>query len=163
MGEVSGGVIFGLLGSKTIKYGRDPIVIMGFVVHMIAFFLIFLNLPNLSPFGATSDIAYLNPPNAALALTCSFLLGFGDSCFNTQIYSLLGGVFAKKSAEAFSIFKFTQVRFSVILKFNLLNMYFLLVDRCCSQLRVLVALGSSCANGNPCCVRNSWHSDFLDG
>ena len=109
VGEVSGGVLFGLLGKKTIKYGRDPIVIMGFVVHMIAFFLIYLNLPNLSPFGATTDIAYLDPPSSSLALMCSFLLGFGDSCFNTQIYSLLGGVFAKQSAEAFSIFKFTQV------------------------------------------------------
>jgi hypothetical protein len=53
--------------------------------------------------------AYFDPPLASVALLCSFLLGLGDSCYNTQIYSLLGGVFAKKSTEAFSIFKFTQV------------------------------------------------------
>jgi hypothetical protein len=53
--------------------------------------------------------AYLDPPLASVALLCSFLLGFGDSCYNTQIYSMLGGTFAKKSTEAFSIFKFTQV------------------------------------------------------
>lgn len=56
-----------------------------------------------------SKTAYLDPPLASVALLCSFLLGFGDSCYNTQIYSLLGGAFAKKSTEAFSIFKFVQV------------------------------------------------------
>jgi hypothetical protein len=54
-------------------------------------------------------LAYLDPPLPSVALLCSFLLGFGDSCYNTQIYSLLGGAFAKRSTEAFSIFKFTQV------------------------------------------------------
>lgn len=49
VGEIFGGVLFGLLGSKTIKYGRDPIVIAGFVVHLISFLLIFLNLPDNAP------------------------------------------------------------------------------------------------------------------
>ncbi len=111
VGEVFGGVLFGLLGSKTKKFGRDAIVILGFIIHILAFFLVFLNLPNASPIGETNDVSYLNPPLPSLALTCSFLLGFGDSCYNTQIYSMLGGVFAKKSTEAFSIFKFTQVSF----------------------------------------------------
>lgn len=109
LGAVIGGAVFGILGSKTNRWGRDPVVIMGFVMHVTAFFLIFLNLPNAAPFADTTDISYLNPPRAWIALLCSFLLGFGDSCFNTQIYSLLGSVFASKSAEAFSIFKFTQV------------------------------------------------------
>jgi MFS family permease len=108
VGEVFGGVLFGLLGSKTKKLGRNPIVVMGFIIHFVSFVLIFLNLPNASPLGETSDVAFFNPPIPSVALTCSFLLGFGDSCFNTQIYSMLGGVFAKKSTEAFSIFKFTQ-------------------------------------------------------
>jgi MFS-type transporter involved in bile tolerance (Atg22 family) len=57
VGEVSGGVAFGLLGSKiTTKLGRDPIVILGFVVHVLAFFLIFLNLPNYANLGDTTDI-----------------------------------------------------------------------------------------------------------
>lgn len=50
----------------------------------------------------------MDPPRPVMALACSFLLGLGDSCYNTQIYALLGGVFAKKSTEAFSLFKFTQ-------------------------------------------------------
>lgn len=49
IGEISGGVLFGLLGSRTIKYGRDPIVIGGFIVHLLSFLLIYLNLPNDAP------------------------------------------------------------------------------------------------------------------
>lgn len=56
-GEVFGGISFGLMGARiTNKIGRDPIVILGFVVHIIAFFLIFLNIPNLANFGDTSDV-----------------------------------------------------------------------------------------------------------
>nr|XP_029713910.1 UNC93-like protein MFSD11 [Aedes albopictus] len=108
VGEVLGGVIFGLLGKRTAKWGRDPIVIAGFIIHISSFFLILMNIPNAAPFGDTDDVAFFKPPIAAVAILCSFLLGLGDACFNTQIYSMLGGVFAKNSAEAFSIFKFTQ-------------------------------------------------------
>ena len=74
-----------------------------------------------------------------IAMLCAFLLGFGDSCFNTQVcignnfksdqmslvdleitvhlvlvifqlMSLLGNFYSDNSASAFAIFKFTQVR-----------------------------------------------------
>lgn len=109
VGEVFGGILFGLLGSKTVKYGRDPVVIMGLIIHLASFVLIFLNLPDKSPFEDTTDVGFFKPPLAWIALLCSFLLGFGDACFNTQIYSMLGGPFAKNSAAAFALFKFTQV------------------------------------------------------
>ncbi|EAT34452.1 AAEL013304-PA [Aedes aegypti] len=108
VGEVLGGVFFGLLGKRTAKWGRDPIVIAGFILHIISFVLIFMNIPDAAPFGDTDEVAFIKPPIAAIAILCSFLLGLGDACFNTQIYSMLGGVFARNSAEAFSIFKFTQ-------------------------------------------------------
>lgn len=47
----------------------------------------------------------------SIALLCSFLLGLGDSCFNTQLYSILGRVYADQSTAAFAIFKFVQVNF----------------------------------------------------
>jgi hypothetical protein len=57
LGEVFGGVAFGLLGARTsTKLGRDPIVILGFIIHIVSFFLIFLNLPNAANLGDTSDI-----------------------------------------------------------------------------------------------------------
>lgn len=60
IGEVFGGVTFGLLGARTAnKIGRDPIVILGFIVHILAFFLIFLNIPNSANLGDTADIGEL--------------------------------------------------------------------------------------------------------
>ncbi|CAB3373110.1 Hypothetical predicted protein [Cloeon dipterum] len=107
LGEVIGGALFGILGKKTIKWGRDPIVIMGFIIHILSFFLIFLNLPNAAPLGNTNDEAFITS-SAYLAILCSFLLGFADSCYNTQIYSIIGGIFPEDSAPAFALFKFTQ-------------------------------------------------------
>lgn len=107
LGAVLGGVTFGLLGSKTVRWGRDPIVIFGFIIHIVSFFIIFLNLPNTSPFGDTTESAYIES-SAFLAILCSLLLGLGDSCFNTQILSILGDMYAEDSAPAFAIFKFTQ-------------------------------------------------------
>ncbi|XP_038211682.1 UNC93-like protein MFSD11 [Zerene cesonia] len=107
MGEVLGGALFGILGNKTTRWGRDPIVIMGYFIHMTSFFLIFINLPNVAPFGDTMDTSYINP-SPYLAMFCSFLLGFGDACYNTQIYSILGGKYSDNSTSAFALFKFTQ-------------------------------------------------------
>lgn len=45
-----------------------------------------------------------------LALFCSFLLGLGDSCFNTQLLSIVGFIFREDSAPAFAVFKFVQVK-----------------------------------------------------
>ncbi|KAK9693022.1 Ion channel regulatory protein UNC-93 [Popillia japonica] len=107
VGEVLGGALFGILGEKTVRWGRDPIIVGGFIVHVAAFFLIFLNLPNSSPFGNTTEEAFITT-NAYLAIFCAFLLGLGDACFNTQVYSMLGDVFADDSPSGFAIYKFTQ-------------------------------------------------------
>lgn len=126
IGEISGGVLFGLLGTKTIKYGRDPIVIMGFIVHLISFLMIYLNIPDSAPLNNTQDVGIFDPPLPWLALLCSVLLGFGDACFNTQIYSMLGGAFASNSVAAFAVFKFTQVSglLQPWLRRNFSKMYF---------------------------------------
>lgn len=61
VGEVSGGFAFGLMGTRiTSKIGRDPIVILGFVIHILAFFLIYLNIPNYANFGDTADVGNLS-------------------------------------------------------------------------------------------------------
>lgn len=107
VGEVLGGALFGIFGKKMDRFGRDPIVVGGFILHILAFFLIFLNIPDSAPFRDTDEKAFISSL-PELAMFCSFLLGFGDACFNTQIYSMLGGVYSDNSASAFAIFKFTQ-------------------------------------------------------
>uniref|UniRef100_G1MY42 UNC93-like protein MFSD11 n=1 Tax=Meleagris gallopavo TaxID=9103 RepID=G1MY42_MELGA len=110
VGEILGGGIFGLLSKKS-RFGRNPIVMLGIIVHFIAFYLIFVNMPSnapVAPMEGTDDIAYMIP-SKEVAIFCSFLLGLGDSCFNTQLLSILGFLYSEDSAPAFAIFKFVQV------------------------------------------------------
>jgi len=112
-GEVIGGLLFGFLGFLTVKRGRDPIVMLGFVLSMLTYFLMFINFPPEAPLGETDNIGYISP-NKAMALCTSFILGFSDACFNTQVTSMLGGIFQDQAASAFGIFKFVQSLASAI-------------------------------------------------
>lgn len=108
IGEVIGGALFGIFASKVSRiFGVWSVMIIGFSVHMFAFVTIFLNLPNDSPFQDTKNIGFIKPV-PILAMAGSFALGFGDACANTQIYSLLGLLYVRKSAPAFALFKFCQ-------------------------------------------------------
>ena len=88
-GEIVGGLAFGILGKHLARFGRHYPVILGFVVHMGAYVIAFVNLPANSPIEETNESAYIEP-NPYLAIFGSFLLGLGDACYNTQIYSLIG-------------------------------------------------------------------------
>ncbi|RXM32394.1 putative glutamate--tRNA ligase, mitochondrial [Acipenser ruthenus] len=104
------GGLFGLL-CKNNRFRRTSVVFLGMVVHFIAFYLIFLNIPDDAPVvveTGTRSKSYLTP-SVPVALLCSFLLGLGDSCFNTQLYSILGCLYAEESAPVFAIFKFIQI------------------------------------------------------
>ena len=94
---------------KNLRYSRDKIFSIGAIIHLIAFVLIAVDLPNNSPLYETKDSAILKHPSAILALFCSFLLGFGDSIVNTQLISCLSSLYKSDSISAFAIFKFTQV------------------------------------------------------
>lgn len=108
IGEVVGGALFGIFGSKVSRVcGVWSVVLTGFCAHLFAFVSIFLNLPNDSPFADTDGIGYITP-SPVLAMAGSLALGFGDACFNTQVYSLLGILFPQRSAPAFALFKFCQ-------------------------------------------------------
>ena len=61
MYPVPGGGLFGILGKKTNHFGRDPIILLGYVVHMVAFYLIFLSLPEDSPIRETEQPTYIPP------------------------------------------------------------------------------------------------------
>ncbi|KAA0705444.1 UNC93-like protein MFSD11 [Triplophysa tibetana] len=114
-GEVIGGGLFGLV-LKNSRFRRTSVVFLGMVVHFVAFYLIFLNIPDDAPvvFNTSSQHKPYLTPSVSIALLCSFLLGLGDSCFNTQLYSILGWAYAEQSAPAFAIFKFIQSIFAAL-------------------------------------------------
>ena len=74
MGEIIGGLCFGILGHLLVRHGRDPVVLTGFVSTLAAFFLAFINLPSEAPLRETTDDAFITS-NAYIALLTSFLLG----------------------------------------------------------------------------------------
>ena len=65
LGEIIGGLGFGILGHVMVKRGRDPVVILGFVCNVVAFFLAFLNLPLSAPLMHPPDV-YLTPDPAKI-------------------------------------------------------------------------------------------------
>lgn len=110
IGEVVGGAIFGILATRQGTFGKCsgwPVVLTGFLFSLFAYITILLNLPNNAPFRDTDELGFINP-SPVLAMIGSLTLGFGDACYNTQIYSLLGVLYAKESAPAFALFKFCQ-------------------------------------------------------
>ncbi|XP_038844535.1 UNC93-like protein MFSD11, partial [Salvelinus namaycush] len=132
----SGGGVFGLVCKKN-RFRRTSVVFLAMVVHFVAFYLIYLNIPDDAPVvlkTSTLNKPYLTP-SISIALLCSFLLGLGDSCFNTQLYSILGRVYAEQSAPAFAIFKFIQSIFAAVAFFY--SGYLLLTW----QLLIMVILG----------------------
>ena len=85
VGEVVGGVLFGMFASIFTKRGRWPIVVLGGVLSLLTYSFMFINFPmEANDNDETDEIGFIEP-NKALALTTSFILGFSDSCFNTQV------------------------------------------------------------------------------
>ena len=108
VGEILGGLTFGIFGKYLSRFGRHYPVILGFTVASAGYIIAFINLPFDAPLGKDTDEDALIESNPYLAILGSFLLGLGDACYNTQIYSLIGSVFKDDSAAAFAIFKFSQ-------------------------------------------------------
>ncbi|XP_065217457.1 UNC93-like protein MFSD11 [Planococcus citri] len=130
VGEIIAGVCFGVAADiTTFQFGRNPIVILGAVVLLVGYVLIYLNLPTDAQFHDTTAISYFDPPIAWLAVLCSFLLGFGDSCFNTQIYSIVATRYRENSPPAFALFKLVQSLGSAVafLYFRHIALHYLLI------------------------------------
>ena len=67
-----------------ISAGRYPVILLGGVLGLATYAMMFVNIPMDAPLGETSDVGFIDP-SKELALTASFILGFSDSCFNTQV------------------------------------------------------------------------------
>ena len=116
VGEILGGLGFGIFGHVMVKRGRHPVVILGFICTIIGYALAFINIPFSAPLlnpTGVQEPAYITS-NAYLAIFTSFLFGFGDACFNTQIYSIIGAIYKDDSAPGFALFKFIQSASSAI-------------------------------------------------
>ena len=42
--------------------------------------------------NGSTEVSVFDPPSPFIALTCSYLIGFGTATTNTQVTSILGGV-----------------------------------------------------------------------
>ncbi|CAB3400302.1 unnamed protein product [Caenorhabditis bovis] len=107
-GQGTAGLLFGLLGEKLRKIGRDSVVLLGAVVHLLAYALCYMNFPPDASLKQTDDLGGLLYPNISISLIIGFLLGFGDAAWNTQLYSYICDSFPDKSSQAFAVFKFYQ-------------------------------------------------------
>ncbi|CAG9837658.1 unnamed protein product [Diabrotica balteata] len=105
IGEIFGGIIITIFGEKIEFLGRKLLIVIGCSLHSLSFILIFINLPDNSPFADTKDAAIIES-NTFLAIFCSFLLGLGDCIIGNVIFSLLGTVYSQNAAEAFSVLQF---------------------------------------------------------
>uniref|UniRef100_A0A914Q795 UNC93-like protein MFSD11 n=1 Tax=Panagrolaimus davidi TaxID=227884 RepID=A0A914Q795_9BILA len=109
LGQFASGFLFGFLGDYTKKIGQISIVLLGSVIHLLVFVAVYINFPKESPLGKTdSTDVIIGHPSLVIAIICGFGLGFGDACWNTQIFSFLVSKYNKRSAEAFALFKFFQ-------------------------------------------------------
>lgn len=63
-----GGFLFSILGKKTLEnnieskgFSHSAVVALGFVINIVAYSLIFINLPDDSPFNDTDAISFIQP------------------------------------------------------------------------------------------------------
>ncbi|XP_072398315.1 UNC93-like protein MFSD11 [Diabrotica undecimpunctata] len=105
IGEVFGGTAISFFDKKVADLGRSVLIGVGCFVHSLSFILIFINLPDNSPFGETDESAIIQS-NTVLAMFCSFLLGLGDCIYTIVIFSLLGTVYSEEAPAAFAILQF---------------------------------------------------------
>ena len=87
VGEVLGSMVFGFLGLKfTLRHGRYPVVLLGCLVSLLTYSLMVINFPgDANNAQETDNVGLMDPPSKVITLAASFLLGFADSCFNTQV------------------------------------------------------------------------------
>jgi len=63
VGDVLAGLLFGILGNFASRRrpGRDTVLLIGYVAHMVAFYLIFVTFPADSPLKESHMMPYFTP------------------------------------------------------------------------------------------------------
>ncbi|CAJ0955386.1 unnamed protein product, partial [Mesorhabditis belari] len=125
LGEIIGGLLFGVGAKTKSPYGRRIVVLMGTVLLVLGFLMSFLFLPVDSPQKKTDEIAFIEP-TLWFSLATAFVFGLGDSCWQTQAYTIAGGIYKDKdAAPAFALFQFFQAGSAGICFYisSILNLY----------------------------------------
>lgn len=113
-GEMFGGIAFGWLGGRAsfVQRYRSRIFLFAFLIHIAAYFLIYINHPNESTIADTYEAVGAfgwMQPNIVVAILCGFLLGLGDAIFSIQLIALIGTIYTDdpiETSSAFAIYKF---------------------------------------------------------
>ena len=70
------------------KFSNTTLISIRFASPILTYSFMFINFPmEANDKDETDEVGFIDP-NKALALTTSFILGFSDSCFNTQVDNL---------------------------------------------------------------------------
>uniref|UniRef100_A0A0N5AHS4 UNC93-like protein MFSD11 n=1 Tax=Syphacia muris TaxID=451379 RepID=A0A0N5AHS4_9BILA len=72
LGQILGGLLFGILSKKVVGSGRNSVIFLGTVVHLVAFFLVFLNVPMEATLHKTNAVGYITPRQVRIVV--NFLL-----------------------------------------------------------------------------------------
>ncbi|XP_046675576.1 UNC93-like protein MFSD11 [Homalodisca vitripennis] len=121
-------------------WGQTVVMIVALVIEYSTFILIFLNLPNNSVFGETSDSAIL-PSSWWNAVLAAFLIGLSDGIYMSMIPSMIGLLFPSGSVYGCAVFTFILSVFSSVGFFssNYIGLYWQLLI-----LAVTATLGALC-------------------
>ncbi|KAL1457697.1 hypothetical protein WDU94_007895 [Cyamophila willieti] len=106
VGEISGGILPFILNGRKLC-GLSLIMLIGIVSNLLSYGMTYINIPDVAAFGNTWESSLI-PPNECIAVLCSFLMGLGDCCVHTELYSILGTIYPNESAEVFAVFKFVR-------------------------------------------------------
>ncbi|CAJ0567704.1 unnamed protein product, partial [Mesorhabditis spiculigera] len=104
-GELLGGLIFGVFGRKGAKIGRSPFVWFGTILSIIAYILVWLNIPGPASIDKTYEVSTFHP-NVPIALICGFIMGFFDNCINSMIYAYIAVQYEGQTKQAYALSKF---------------------------------------------------------
>uniref|UniRef100_A0A8D8YGK7 UNC93-like protein MFSD11 n=1 Tax=Cacopsylla melanoneura TaxID=428564 RepID=A0A8D8YGK7_9HEMI len=106
VGEIIGGILPFILNGRKLC-GLSLIMLTGIVSNLLSYGMTYINIPDVAAFGNTWESSLI-PPNECIAVLCSFLMGLGDCCVHTELYSILGTIYPNESAEVFAVFKFVR-------------------------------------------------------
>ncbi|KAH7702592.1 Ion channel regulatory protein, partial [Aphelenchoides avenae] len=106
LGQSTAGIVFGILNKKN-WIGRSTIVAFGTVILVACFGVIYISFPRIASLQKTTDVGIIEP-SAPVILVLSYILGLGDGCWNTQMFTFIVAHYSDRSAQGFSIFMFFQ-------------------------------------------------------